>query len=150
MPVRDSPIPGRVTYRGVVTQWHCDHVGHLNIAHYVSRFDEAHWAFFADLGLDAHWLRANRRGMAAVEQHLRYHKEVRAGDTVTIRSRLVELRSKVVVSTHEMVNDANGQVCASERIACALVDTDARKAAPFPASLLPGLQARLAQDAQTP
>lgn len=142
--------PGRITYRGVVTQWHCDHVGHLNIAHYVSRFDEAHWAFFADVGLGADWLRANRRGMAAVEQHLRYHKEVRAGDTVTICSRLVEVRAKVIVSTHEMVNDATGELCASERIACALVDTDARKAAVFPAELLPGLHARLAEDTQTP
>lgn len=125
----------RITYRGVVTQWHCDHVGHLNIAHYVSRFDEAHWAFFADLGLTASWLRDNRRGMAAVEENLRYLREVRAGDTVTIVSRLVQIKAKVIVSDHSMTNDATSEVCATERIACALVDLDARKATAFPDSI---------------
>lgn len=128
--------PGdRITYRGVVTQWHCDHVGHLNIAHYVSRFDEAHWAFFADLGLTASWQRDNRRGMAAVEENLRYLREVRAGDTVTIVSRLVQIKAKVIVSDHVMTNDATGEVCATERIACALVDLDTRKATAFPDSI---------------
>lgn len=129
---QDHATWGGITYRGVATQWHCDHVGHLNIAHYVSRFDEAHWAFFADIGLTATWLRDNGRGMAAVEQTLHYLREVKAGDTVTIYSKLVEVKSKVVVSDHTMVNDATGDVCATERIACALVDLQARKAAVIP------------------
>ena len=45
------------TYRGVVTAWDCDHVGHLNIAHYVSRFDESHWPFFGEVGLTPVFLR---------------------------------------------------------------------------------------------
>ena len=49
-----------------------------------------------------------------------------------------------------MHNDATGVLCASERIACALVDLDARKAAPFPADRLPLLRQRLAEDAQQP
>lgn len=140
-------MPDRITYRGVITQWHCDHVGHLNIAHYVSRFDEAHWAFFADIGLDAVWLRQRNLGMAAVEETIRYLREVRAGDTVTIRSKMTELRRKVVVSEHAMVNDATGETCATERIACALVDLAARKAVAFPEDALPTLQRRLQEDA---
>lgn len=145
-PMTDSPEHGRITYRGVATQWHCDHVGHLNIAHYVSRFDEAHWAFFADIGLTATWLRAHGRGMAAVEQALRYLREVKAGDTVTIRSKLIEVKTKVVVSDHTMILDANGEVCATERITCALVDLQARKATAIPEELRANMLGQLAGD----
>lgn len=132
-----------VTYRGVVTAWHCDHVGHLNIAHYVSRFDEAHWPFFAELGLTPEFLRQNQHGMAAVEQHIRYHKEVRAGDVVAIRSRLIEARAKVLLSEHLLVDDVTGVLCASEKITCAYMDLQTRRASPFP----PDIARRLGEHA---
>jgi acyl-CoA thioester hydrolase len=123
---------GSITYRGVATAWHCDHVGHLNIAHYVSRFDEAHWPFFAEIGLTPAWLRSQRRGMAAVEQHIRYRREVKAGDVLAIRSRLVAVAAKTITSVHELLDDSSGEICAVERITCALLDLDARRAVAFP------------------
>jgi len=140
----DAPPLPPLSYRGVVTQWHCDHIGHLNIAHFVSRFDEAHWTWFADLGLTAAWLRANRRGMAAIDQRLRYLREVCAGDTVAIRSRVVEVRAKVLVSEHVMIHEDSGAVCAHERIACALMDLDRRRATEFPAAVRASMVARIA------
>ena len=35
------------TYRGTVMQWHCDHMGHMNVMWYVGKFDEATWNLFA-------------------------------------------------------------------------------------------------------
>jgi hypothetical protein len=32
-----------ITYRGVVHQWHCDHMGHMNVMWFVGKFDEATW-----------------------------------------------------------------------------------------------------------
>lgn len=135
-----------VTYRGVVTAWHCDHMGHLNIAHYVSRFDEAHWPFFAELGLTPGWLRQHRRGMAAVDQHIRYRREVRAGDVVAIRSRLVAVQAKTMTSHHELFDDVTGDVCAVETITCAFLDLDARKAVSFPSELVERMRDRLSPD----
>ena len=42
-----------ITYKGSVYPWQCDHIGHMNIMWYVSKFDEANWNFFATLGRDA-------------------------------------------------------------------------------------------------
>ena len=28
-----------ITYRGLVHQWHCDHMGHMNVMWYVGKFD---------------------------------------------------------------------------------------------------------------
>ena len=57
-----------ITYRGTVYPWHCDHVGHMNVMWYVSKFDEATWQFFNLLGISPSYLRTAGRGMAAVDQ----------------------------------------------------------------------------------
>ena len=38
-----------ITYRGTVYPWHCDHMSHMNVMWYVSKFDEATWQFFNHL-----------------------------------------------------------------------------------------------------
>ena len=40
--------------------------------------------------------------MAAVEQNLNYQKELRAGDIVSIRSRVIEIKDKALRFEHEM------------------------------------------------
>ena len=59
-----SPVE---TYRGTVYPWHCDHMGHMNVMWYVGKFDEATWHLFRMVGLSSPWLKANGRGMAAVQ-----------------------------------------------------------------------------------
>lgn len=132
------PAPARITatqphlsYRGVVTAWDCDHMGHLNIAGYVRRLDEAHWTFFAALGLTPGHLRLTGRGMAAVEQTIRYFKELRAGEVVGVYSHLLEMQPKVLRSRHELRNEETGAICAVEEITCAHLDLQQRRAVPF-------------------
>src|SRR5580765_5673175 len=96
----------QLTYRGTVYPWHCDHMGHMNVMWYVGKFDEAVWSLFSRLGLTPGWLREHRRGMAAVEQTIRYKRELLAGDVVCVRSRIVELREKSVVIEHTMFDEA--------------------------------------------
>src|SRR4051794_17400347 len=64
-----------ITYRGTVHQWHCDHMGHMNVMWYVGKFDEATWNFGAMMGLTGEYLKATHRGMAAVEQRIAYRRE---------------------------------------------------------------------------
>jgi acyl-CoA thioester hydrolase len=64
------------TYRGTVYPWQCDHVGHMNVMWYVGKFDEATWQFLNLLGLTPSFLRAAKRGMAAVDQHISYMQEM--------------------------------------------------------------------------
>ena len=46
------------------------------------------WNVFAGIGLTPSTLRAAGRGMAAVEQTIRYRRELVAGDVVAVRSRI--------------------------------------------------------------
>ena len=42
----------KTTYRGIVYPWHCDHMGHMNVMWYTSKFDEACWQLLSMLGLN--------------------------------------------------------------------------------------------------
>jgi acyl-CoA thioester hydrolase len=101
-----------LTYRGAVYPWHCDHMGHMNVAHYVGKFDEATWNLFQHIGLTRAALAAAQRGMAAVDQHLVYLRELPAGSVLSIRSRLTEAHEKLIVFEHVMVNDESDTIAA--------------------------------------
>jgi acyl-CoA thioester hydrolase len=128
----DMPI----TYRGVVHPWHCDIMGHMNVTFYVSKFDEASWSLFTNLGLTAAYLKENNRGIAAVQQNTTYKAEVLAGETVTIRSGLIEVREKVLRYVHEMRRDADGKMAAFMVLTAVHIDTRLRKSCPLPPDLL--------------
>ena len=83
-----------VKYRGTVYPWQCDHMGHMNVMWYVGKFDEATWQLLASVGLSSARLRKEQIGMVAVEQHIEYKREVLAGDLLTIRSSVQEVRDK--------------------------------------------------------
>jgi acyl-CoA thioester hydrolase len=95
-----------ITYRGVVTAAQCDHMGHMNVMWYVGKFDEATWQLFAGLGLTRSRIHKEKRGMAGLEQQIEYKRELFAGDVVTVRSAVLEVKDKVVRFAHEMKNRA--------------------------------------------
>ena len=125
----ESPIE---TYRGVVYPWQMDHMDHMNVQFYSARFDEATWHLFAALGMTPGYLKQNRRGMAAVEQRTLYKQELHAGALIRISSELLEMKPKTIRFLHRMYDTETGAEVASTELVGAHIDTDARKAVPFP------------------
>jgi len=122
-----------ITYRGIVKMEQCDHMGHMNVMWYVGKFDEGTWHFFASLGLTRSRMQKENRGVVAVEQHIEYKHELRAGDALTVRTKMVEAKGKVVRFTHEMTNDATGEIVAITHLVGVYFDTLARKSDVLPA-----------------
>ena len=125
-----------ITHRGVVYPWQCDHMGHMNVMWYVGKFDEATWQLLASIGATPSRLRDEGFGLAAVEQHIQYKRELRAGDLLTVRSSILEVREKSIRFTHEMTNDQTGEVAATTLLVGVCIDTVARKARPLPQDIL--------------
>ena len=123
------------TYRGAVYPWHCDHIGHMNNMWFAGKFDEASWNFLLQLGITPTYLRDTERGMAAVEQNTTFKKELLAGDSLEVRTELVEVRQRVVRFTHAMYNLETGELCATCAIVGVHVDLHARSAVPFPEAI---------------
>jgi acyl-CoA thioester hydrolase len=123
------------TYRGTVYPWHCDHMDHMNVMWYVGKFDEGTWNFLAMLGITPNYLRDNGRGMAAVDQRIAYRREVRAGDTVAVRTGAIEIKDKSVRFVHEMRNAETDEISAITLLTGVFFDAAARKSCAFPAPL---------------
>ena len=121
-----------VTYRGVIYPWHCDHMGHMNVMWYVGKFDEATWQFFSAVGLPQSRFFKQGTGMAAVEQHIEYKRELHAGDLISIRSVVLEVKEKSIRFGHEMTKDETGELAARTVIVAVYFDTTARKSLALP------------------
>ena len=134
---------GLLTYRGAVYPIHCDHIGHMNVASYVAKFDEASWSFFCVLGLTplVSARRPLRHGRRAAEHHL--SAGAVAGDVLEVRSRVVEIGDKRIRFEHIMYNVERGEVAASSEITAVHLDKVAHKASPFPAAVREKAQALL-------
>jgi acyl-CoA thioester hydrolase len=137
-----------LTYRGVVYPWHCDHMGHMNVTWYTSKFDEATWNLFAEMGITPSYIRENKRGMAGLQQNTVYKKELVAGDVVIVRSRILEVREKVVRFEHQLINDETKEIAASSELTVVHLDLVTRKSCPFLAEIVARIRASMAHDGQ--
>ena len=121
-----------ITYRGTIYPWHCDHMGHMNVMWYVGKFDEATWQLFASVGLPSTRLRQEGIGMVAVEQHIEYKRELLAGDLITIRSSIQEVRENSLVLLHEMTNQETQELASHTVLTGVCIDLNTRRAKPLP------------------
>jgi acyl-CoA thioester hydrolase len=128
-------MAAEATYRGTVYPWHCDHVGHMNVMWYVSKFDEANWNMFARVGVTPTYLRQSGFGMAGVQQNISYKRELRAGDLVEVRSTVLDVRDKSIRFLHEMRNVETGEIAASCEITAVHLDRGLRKSVAFPETI---------------
>lgn len=135
-----------ITYRGTVHQWHCDHMGHMNVMWYVGKFDEATWNLAAMMGLTSQYLKTSNRGMAALDQRIAYRREAVAGDVVTVRTAVLEVKPKIVRFVHEMRRDDLGDLLAVMMVTAVHLDTLARKSIPFETHIVEKTSSIIAPD----
>ncbi len=121
-----------ITFRGLVYPWHCDHMGHMNVQHYVGMFDQATWQMFAVIGVTPTYMHEKHCGVAAIRQMITYRRELLPGDLITIRTGILEIDQKVIRFYHEMVKDETGEISATTMITGVHMDTQIRRARPFP------------------
>ncbi len=120
------------TYRGTIYPWNCDHMGHMNVQFYVAKFDEASWSFFNSIGLNAIYLKKSGSGLVALEQKISYKKEVLAGDSIYIASKVLEKKEKTLTIWHQMRNSATHDLIAETELVGLYIDTTERKGIKLP------------------
>ena len=120
------------TARGTVHEWQRDHMGHINVRAYMEFLEEACWQFYAMLGMTPSLLRSGALHLAAVQQNISYRKELYPGDTVAVRTGVLEMRDKVLRCRHELVNTDTGDVCSVCDFTVVCLNPESRKSQPFP------------------
>jgi acyl-CoA thioester hydrolase len=124
------------TYRGVVYPSQEDHMGHMNVQWYTSKFDEGTWHLFSAVGLTSEYMRREKRGMAAVEQLTRYLAEVMAGNLLVVRTRILEVQRKTLRFQHHMFDAESGQEVANTTLTAVHLDRVARKSCLLPEAVV--------------
>lgn len=145
MPDTRDGAQGLITYRGAVYPRDCDHMGHVNVATYTAKFDEASWVLFCEIGLTPTLLRGERYGMAGVQQNIGYAQELFPGDAIEVRSQILEVADKRLRFRHDMHNIETGALVASCELTAVHLDKAAHKACALPAHVRAKAEAMLAE-----
>ena len=125
-----SKLP--VTFEASIPEEYLDDMGHMNVMWYTHLFDKGVYGAFELIGLNLEYMRANHSGGFALESHIRYLREVRMGDKVTIYSRFIARTQRRFHLMNFMQNDSNDDVAATFEVVGAHIDMSIRRMSSFP------------------
>lgn len=108
-----------------------DYNGHLNMAYYNVLFDRAADALFDLLCIGADYAKTEASTIFTAEMHVRYLRELHAGDTVTSTLQIIDHDAKRLHGYQE-IRHSDGWVAASAEALWLHVDMSGPKVAPFP------------------
>ncbi len=126
-----------------------DYNGHLNMAYYNVLFDRAVDEAFELIGCGAHYAKTGFSTFTA-EVHVRYLRELHAGDPVRVTFQLIDCDAKRMHYFEQLFHAAEGWVSATSENMSLHVDMAAKKTAPFPAEVARSLAMMRAAHARLP
>lgn len=127
-----------------------DYNGHLNMAYYNVLFDRAVDEAFELLGCGADYVKARRHSCFTAEVHVRYLRELRAGDPVRVTFQLLDYDDKRMHYFEQLFHATEGWVSATSENMTLHVDLETRKTAPFPPDIRRCLATMKAAHARLP
>jgi acyl-CoA thioester hydrolase len=119
-------------HRTRITNEYLDAMGHMNIRWYMAIFDDAAWKFFASFGMNEAYFQTERGGGFALQQFVQYLAEVREGETVAVRTRILGRSAKRVHFMHFMQNESTGHLACTLEVLGAHADMVTRRITPYP------------------
>jgi acyl-CoA thioester hydrolase len=115
----------------VEPQW-IDYNGHLNMAYYNVLFDRAVEEAFFLVGLGEDYVKSSNCSYFAAEAHVRYLREIHAGDPVRVTLQLIDFDAKRLHYFMQLFHATEGFVSATLEAMSLHVDMSQRKVTPFP------------------
>ena len=140
-----SSLP--VTHRAVIPEDFIDGFGHVNVMWYTHLFTEGAGGLFRLVGLTREHFTANRAGSFALAPHFRYLKEVRLGQHVTLRGRVLGRSAKRWHMIHFMTIDEPDMLAATAEVVSTYLDMTVRRSAVMPAVITDAIDRLLTEHA---
>ena len=134
-----------ITHRATIPEAYLDEMGHMNVMWYTHLFSQGAWGLFQVVGMTREYFAANNAGSFALAQHFRYLKEVRVGQHVTVRSRVLGRTEKRWHVMHFMTNDDTGELAATSEVVSTHVDIRVRRSSPMPPHITAAIDRLLAE-----
>ena len=122
----EVPTGRSMKYRFQVVETHLDIFGHMNNATYLRIFEEARWDFISQAGYGLPKILQSQLGPVVLEVNVKFKKELRNREIVTIESVCTDYVKKVAKLTQVMRNE-QGEDCCQADFVFGLFDLKARK-----------------------
>ena len=127
-----------------------DYNGHLNMAYYNVLFDRAVDEAYELLGIGLDYLKKRSHSTFTAEVHVRYLRELHAGDPVRVTFQLLDYDAKRIHYFEQLYHASEGWMSATSENISLHVDMAAKKTAPFPVDVARALAKMKAAHAQVP
>ena len=125
-------MPYLETYRGVVNQADCDHLGHMNVARYYGICADVGVILQNEIGLTPDDIRSGRRlSMVVVRNESDFKAEILVAEPIIMRSAILEIGSKSMLLHHQLFR-ADGVMAFDTTQRVVLFDLVNRRAAEIP------------------
>jgi YbgC/YbaW family acyl-CoA thioester hydrolase len=124
-----SPTADHVEYKKLIREHHLDTYGHINNATYMALLEEARWDYITNNGYGLKVVQEKRQGPVVLEATMKFKKEIKLRETVTIRSRCLDLKG-VTGKFEQTIFKENGEVSCEAHFVFGLFDLDRRKLIP--------------------
>lgn len=146
-PVFFAPFVSSV--QQVEPEW-IDYNGHLNMAYYNVLFDRAVDEVYELIGVGSGYLSTHRCSLFTAEVHVRYLRELHAGDPVRVTLQLIAYDAKRLHYFEQLFHAVDGWISATSENMALHVDLETKKTAPFTDATLSTLSRMLAAHAPLP
>ena len=124
-----------------------DHTGQLNVRHYLGIGSEGLDESLISVGIPHNWPAKAGLACLSAEHHLTYLHELRTGDRMSVRVRLLGRSERAAHALVFVLDDTNQRLATVFEEITLCVRLDPRESEPWPADVASGLDARIAEDA---
>ena len=131
MPALVTRAPLDIHRSEVLPGW-VDWNGHMNLAFYVTAFDQASGAFMRNIGLGRRYVDGKHGMTFVLETHVTYDREMKGGAPMRFSTQLLDCDAKRVHLFHEMYHDKDGYLAATNETIVMNIDFKTRRSALWP------------------
>jgi acyl-CoA thioester hydrolase len=124
----------KAVHQAVAHPWLCDIFGHMTTRFYMAIFDDSSYCFVHHL-FGWNGARDGDLGWIDVKHTIEYKNEVKAGDLLEVRARLLKVGGKSMTVSYEMIKLASGEIAATLESVMVLFDLNKRRATTIPDDL---------------
>ena len=123
--------------------------GHLNVRHYTGIASEGLDESLVGCGIPKNWPALGHACFSA-EHHLTYIAELRTGDRMSARARLLGRSERAAHALVYLLDDSHERLSFVMEEVFLHIDMETRRTAPWPADVAAALDERIARDAELP
>ena len=134
-----------ITCEATIPESYLDAMGHMNVMWYTHLFSRASCGLFKLVGMDEAYFRDHNAGSFALAQFFRYRKEIRVGERIVLRSRVVARSDKQFHLVHFMTKEPQHVLAATGEFLAAHIDMNTRRTSPFHRQIAQNLDRLIAE-----